>query len=159
MPSGPAGSSAFDCRHRWGRKGSRVNRRVSWDALPTAVRHRIEAEAGAFVRKEQVATGHNCLVGMILHTTGTPTCPQARSTWLRWQRPCAPGRGVGVVSERVAHLGLASLVCGSEQFEPAHASDRPQARQGGAEESGGAFVLLVGGRIGCTLFADIDDPL
>src|SRR5207247_6566018 len=56
------------------------------------------------------------------------------------------GRGVSVVSQCVAQLGLASLVRGSEQFEPAHSSDRPQGRQGGTEEPGGAFVLPVGGR-------------
>jgi hypothetical protein len=64
-----------------------VNRRVSWSALPDALCCRIEAEAGAFVREEPVATGHNCLVGMILHTTrdrffikGVPA-DHARAVW------------------------------------------------------------------------------
>ncbi len=51
-----------------------MNRRVSWDALPGALRRRIEAEAGAFVGEEPVATGHNCLIGVIagvvMHRTG-----------------------------------------------------------------------------------------
>jgi hypothetical protein len=81
-----------------------VNRRVSWDALPDGLRRRIEAEAGAFVREEPVATGHNCLVGMILHTTrdvffvkGVPA-GHARAVWNQaneaavnpYLRPVAP---------------------------------------------------------------------
>ncbi|BCJ76977.1 hypothetical protein CS0771_65210 [Catellatospora sp. IY07-71] len=45
-----------------------MNQRVSWQDLPAGLRRLIEAEAGVFVRAEQVGTGHNCLLGMIMHT-------------------------------------------------------------------------------------------
>jgi hypothetical protein len=46
-----------------------VNPRVSWAELPAGVRRRIEAEAGSFIRGEQVAAGHNCLAALIVHTS------------------------------------------------------------------------------------------
>jgi hypothetical protein len=46
-----------------------VNPRVSWAELPVGVRRRIEAEAGSFIRGEQVAAGHNCLAALIMHTS------------------------------------------------------------------------------------------
>ncbi|MBV1849351.1 hypothetical protein [Catellatospora tritici] len=45
-----------------------MNQRVSWQDLPAGLRRLIEAEAGVFVRAEQVGTGHNCLLGMVMHT-------------------------------------------------------------------------------------------
>ncbi|GAA5200781.1 hypothetical protein GCM10023322_79400 [Rugosimonospora acidiphila] len=46
-----------------------MNPRVSWHDMPTGLQERIEAEAGPFIRAEQVGIGHNCLIGMVLHTT------------------------------------------------------------------------------------------
>jgi len=46
-----------------------VNPRVAWADLPAGLRGRLEEAAGTFVRAEQVSAGHNCLIGMILHTT------------------------------------------------------------------------------------------
>ncbi|MEV0453906.1 phosphotransferase [Catellatospora methionotrophica] len=42
---------------------------MSWQDLPADLRRLIEAEAGAFVGAEQLGTGHNCLLGMVMHTT------------------------------------------------------------------------------------------
>ena len=64
-----------------------MNPRLSWNDLPAGLRGRIEAAGGSFVRAEQLGAGHNCLVGMILHTTagiwflkGVPA-DHARSVW------------------------------------------------------------------------------
>jgi hypothetical protein len=64
-----------------------VNPRLSWNDLPAGLRGRIEAAGGSFVRAEQLGARHNCLVGMILHTTagiwflkGVPA-DHARSVW------------------------------------------------------------------------------
>lgn len=45
-----------------------MNPRVSWNDLPAGLRRMIEAETGAFVHADQVGTGHNCLLGMVMHT-------------------------------------------------------------------------------------------
>jgi hypothetical protein len=64
-----------------------MNARVSWFELPTALRERIEAEAGPFVHEKQLLTGHNCLVGMVMTTSagtyflkGVPA-DHARAVW------------------------------------------------------------------------------
>jgi hypothetical protein len=41
----------------------------SWNDLSTDLRLQIEDQVGSFVAEEQVTTGHNCLVGMVLQTT------------------------------------------------------------------------------------------
>jgi len=82
------------------------------------------------------------------------------SEWspVRWMRRRWLGRGWGRCRagwprrrrrRRVrGAVGPRIVLCGGEQCEPAHSSDRPQDRLGGAEETGGAFVLLVGGPTG-----------
>jgi hypothetical protein len=64
-----------------------VNPRVSWHELPSAVRVRIEAEAGTFVSEQQVGTGHSCLLATVLYTEtgcvflkGVPT-DRPRAVW------------------------------------------------------------------------------
>jgi hypothetical protein len=64
-----------------------MNSRVSWFELPTALRERIESEAGQFIQEKQLLTGHNCLVGMVLTTSrdtyflkGVPA-DHARAVW------------------------------------------------------------------------------
>lgn len=100
-----------------------MNRRVSWNALPDALRYRIEAEAGAFVGEEPVATGHNCLIGMILHTTrgrffvkGVPA-DHARAVWNQaneatvnpYLRPVAPALTFRVQTREWDVLGFEYL--------------------------------------------------
>jgi len=76
--------------------------RIAWPDLPSAIRAAIEDHSGPFERAEQVRTGDNCLLGMVLHAAKGSfflkgvTTDKPRSVWTQDNE--------ALINPHVAHL-------------------------------------------------------